>query len=550
MKKDKWLLISRKNKNSTYLSLALSGGFGKGYKKSIGIGTVEKWEKYCSDPVEKIKKLSQNYNTDWDRNMIIRQLELDISKVKIETKQFNYGYDLLYSFLEKLNPFKDAKVSKSKCLNDLLKYMISNRIVNPGSMLSSFKNKDKFNINLEVEKTTFYNTLDYLAENKNNILKSVNDTLIKDKNRKIDIIWYDSSTVYFESFVREGLRYPGYSKDGKFKEDQIVLGLATDENGIPIHYKLFKGNTADASTFINFILNIKSQYELNKVTLIADRGMSTNRNIRFLEDNDIDYILSYRLKAASNDRKTFEIDESGYFGDNNFKYKETTFYSFWKNRRANGHKRRLVVTYSKKRALKDKNDRQILIDNFIKRQDKDGLVHDQVMFGQKKFKFFEKLVVKVITNLTMTKLSKMKSLTDIMLMKPLDLIYHLKKLWIYIQKQWQIESNFRALKSALAVRPIYVWSEKHIEGHFVLCFLSLVLLNFVINYLNKGLKELGVVDEKITIKKLQDVIKETIKTCKIIDGKIESEEYIINDNNNQAIQDYQTYLRILNELKF
>ncbi|WP_406616699.1 hypothetical protein [Mycoplasmopsis adleri] len=84
MKKDKWLLISRKNKNSTYLSLALSGGFGKGYKKSIGIGTVEKWEKYCSDPVEKIKKLSQNYNTDWDRNMIIRQLELDISKVKLK----------------------------------------------------------------------------------------------------------------------------------------------------------------------------------------------------------------------------------------------------------------------------------------------------------------------------------------------------------------------------------------------------------------------------------------------------------------------------------
>ncbi|WP_406617367.1 IS1634 family transposase [Mycoplasmopsis adleri] len=550
MKKDKWLLISRKNKNSTYLSLALSGGFGKGYKKSIGIGTVEKWEKYCSDPVEKIKKLSQNYNTDWDRNMIIRQLELDISKVKIETKQFNYGYDLLYSFLEKLNPFKDAKVSKSKYLNDLLKYMISNRIVNPGSMLSSFKNKDKFNINLEVEKTTFYNTLDYLAENKNNILKSVNDTLIKDKNRKIDIIWYDSSTVYFESFVREGLRYPGYSKEGKFKEDQIVLGLATDENGIPIHYKLFKGNTADASTFINFIFNIKSQYELNKVTLIADRGMSTNRNIRFLEDNDIDYILSYRLKAASNDRKTFAIDESGYFGDNNFKYKETTFYSFWKNRRANGHKRRLVVTYSKKRALKDKNDRQILIDNFIKRQDKDGLVHDQVMFGQKKFKFFEKVGGKGYYKLNYDKIIEDEKFDGYYAYETSRFDLSPEEIVNLYSKQWQIESNFRALKSALAVRPIYVWSEKHIEGHFVLCFLSLVLLNFVIYYLNKGLKELGVVDEKITIKKLQDVIKETIKTCKIIDGKIESEEYIINDNNNQAIQDYQTYLRILNELKF
>ncbi|WP_406617575.1 transposase [Mycoplasmopsis adleri] len=228
--------------------------------------------------------------------------------------------------------------------------------------------------------------------------------------------------------------------------------MATDENGIPIHYKLFKGNTADASTFINFILNIKSQYELNKVTLIADRGMSTNRNIRFLEDNDIDYILSYRLKAASNDRKTFAIDESGYFGDNNFKYKETTFYSFWKNRRANGHKRRLVVTYSKKRALKDKNDRQILIDNFIKRQDKDGLVHDQVMFGQKKFKFFEKVGGKGYYKLNYDKIIEDEKFDGYYAYETSRFDLSPEEIVNLYSKQWQIESNFRALKKCFSCK--------------------------------------------------------------------------------------------------
>ncbi len=57
---------------------------------------------------------------------------------------------------------------------------------------------------------------------------------------KIDVLWFDATTTYFETFSREGYKKPGYSKDGKFKEDQIVIGMATDENGIPLHYKIFQ----------------------------------------------------------------------------------------------------------------------------------------------------------------------------------------------------------------------------------------------------------------------------------------------------------------------
>ncbi|MDJ1647924.1 hypothetical protein [Mycoplasma phocimorsus] len=78
------------------------------------------------------------------------------------------------------------------------------------------------------------------------------------------MIFYDFSTVYFESFVIEGLRVPGYSKDGKFKEDQVVIEMATDENEIPIFLKLFRRNTADCNTFIPFIIEIKNTYNLKK----------------------------------------------------------------------------------------------------------------------------------------------------------------------------------------------------------------------------------------------------------------------------------------------
>uniref|UniRef100_UPI003D2ABFFF transposase n=1 Tax=Mycoplasmopsis bovis TaxID=28903 RepID=UPI003D2ABFFF len=84
----------------------------------------------------------------------------------------------------------------------------------------------------------------------------------------------DATTTYFETFSREGYKKPGYSKDGKFKEDQIVIGMATDENGILLHYKIFPGNVTDSNTFIPFMLEIADIYEVNSVTIIADKGMS------------------------------------------------------------------------------------------------------------------------------------------------------------------------------------------------------------------------------------------------------------------------------------
>ncbi|UWV84294.1 transposase [Mycoplasmopsis felis] len=80
---------------------------------------------------------------------------------------------------------------------------------------------------------------------------------IRSNKTKKEEVFFDSTTIYFESFQREGLRIPGYSKDGKFKEDQIVMGMACDINGIPIFYKVFPGNTANVKTLIPFFNEFK-----------------------------------------------------------------------------------------------------------------------------------------------------------------------------------------------------------------------------------------------------------------------------------------------------
>ncbi|MDJ1647284.1 IS1634 family transposase [Mycoplasma sp. M6620] len=206
------------------------------------------------------------------------------------------------------------------------------------------------------------------------------------------MIFYDSLTVYFESFVREGLRVPGYSKDGKFKEDQVVIGMATDENGIPIFLKLFCGNTADCDTFIPFIIEMKNTYNLKKVTIIADKGMSININIRFLKSNGINFIISYRLKTSSKEFRKFALDEKGYKQINSStRYKKYKCNSHWNGKRVNENIWRRIITHSTSRAKKDKEDRRNLINNFTKKQKSQGVVTADNIIGIKKYKFYKKV---------------------------------------------------------------------------------------------------------------------------------------------------------------
>ncbi len=261
----------------------------------------------------------------------------------------------------------------------------------------------------------FYRLLDLVFESQNKLLNSVNKMVISELGERDNEFHFDSSTIYFETFERNGLRIPGYSKDAKFKEDQIVIGLACDKNGIPFHIKVFKGKTADSSTLIPFVLDVEipfhikvfkgntgdsstlipfvldveskyniknmtiiadrgmstaSKYNIKNMTIIADRGMSTAANIRFLESRNYNnFIISYRAKVGTQKFKNYLLDPSDYVDVNaDFKYKKEEFYSSYKNKRYTENIRRRIITYSTKRAIKDNKAREEQIQSFIKKQ--------------------------------------------------------------------------------------------------------------------------------------------------------------------------------------
>ncbi|MDJ1646922.1 IS1634 family transposase, partial [Mycoplasma phocimorsus] len=169
-------------------------------------------------------------------------------------------------------------------------------------------------------------------------------------------------------------------------------------------------------------------------------------------------------------------------------------------------------------AKKDKEDRRNLINNFIKKQNSQGVVTADNIIGIKKYKFYKK-VGKMEFTLDYSKILEDEKFdgyyvyeTSRMDLKAVDIIeiYH---------KQWQIEENFRTLKSALRVRPVYVWTDKHIKGHFILCFISLIVQKYSIYLVNKYYKQNGEVNF-MTNDKFSDAINSKLSCNEVLDGKI------------------------------
>ncbi|TQC51251.1 IS1634 family transposase [Mycoplasmopsis mucosicanis] len=539
-----YVVMNNSNGKATYCQVVVGQGFKKAYKRIASLGNIQKLteinENYLEIFRDKVKELGHIEDSNKLKKILLDYL----NSLAEQTYTTNIGINILYYVIDKLQIFESLEKSKHKDLENILKYQISSRILQNSSIINSFENKDKFENEVDTKKDTFYGLLDVLVNNEDNLISNLYEKISSISNRNKQFVFFDSTTVYFETFSRDGLRMPGYSKDGKFKEDQVVVGMATDSNGIPIYLKVFRGNTADGNTLIPFIVDLREKFAIKSMTVIADKGMSTNKNIRFLESHGIDYIFAQRLKTTSKSFKEFVLDPSGFNESvDNFKWKELEFKSLWKGGRFNDNFRRRIVIYSQKRANKDKNDRQILIDNFRKKQNKQGVVNAEDIIGTKKYKFFKK-VGKMSFTLDLDKIEEDEKFDGYFVyetsrkdLKPEEIVsvYH---------KQYQIEENFRTLKSSLKVRPIFVRTERHIRGHFLLNFIALIVLKFTIFKINEFYHQQGVI-EKLTNTKLIDFLKDCNKLTKLRNGKIIEERFIDPAINKSNEETYNEFLEIV-----
>jgi len=284
---------------------------------------------------------------------------------------------------------------------------------------------------------------------------------------KIDLLLFDVTTLYFESVEVDELRNFGYSKDHRFNTTQVVLALATNQDGLPVGYELFEGNRAEVTTLVAAIESWKQLFYIESVCFVGDRAMFTKKNIALLESYHYHYIIAAKLKKLptvlqeqlfqeKNYHPTALGKDFGWVGE--FGYEGN----------------RLIVSYKSNRALKDQNDRQRVLEKVKNRIGKkanpNNLITNQ---GVKQFVTRDE---NASISLDDDKVAAAQAwdglhgiITNILGDSPQSLLARYARLWV-------IEESFRVNKHTLQMRPIFHWVPPRIHAHIAICYMTFSVL--------------------------------------------------------------------------
>lgn len=273
----------------------------------------------------------------------------------------------------------------------------------------------------------------------------------------VTVVFYDMTTLYFENEDEDDLRKIGFSKDGKFEHPQIMLGLLVGEYGYPIGYDLFEGNTFEGHTLLPVLEGIEKKYRFGKPVVVADAAMLSKANLKNLEDARYGFIVGARLRNESEDiQREILRRGAGLKNGESFVIEKP-----------NGH--RLVVSYSDKRAAKDKSNREKGVKKLRKRIRTGKLTKEHI--NNRGYNKFLKLIGEIQVELDAAKIEEaalwdgLKGYLTNTNLSAATVIDDYRQLW-------HVEKAFRISKTDLRIRPIHHYKAKRIRAHVCVAFVA------------------------------------------------------------------------------
>jgi len=181
----------------------------------------------------------------------------------------------------------------------LLKDLVISRITRPGSKL----NLAKYLNETGKQDVSVYSIYRFLDKLNRRLKKTIEDLSFKYTRSilggTIGVVFYDMTTIYFESSEPDDFRVTGFSKEGKHQHPQIMLGLLVGKDGYPIGYELFEGNTFEGHTLIPVLKKFATRFNIDKPIVVADSGLISKSNIELLTESGYSFIIGARIKNES-----------------------------------------------------------------------------------------------------------------------------------------------------------------------------------------------------------------------------------------------------------
>jgi transposase len=334
----------------------------------------------------------------------------------------------------------------------LLNDLVVIRIFEPASKLRSLDLLSQY-FGVNHNRKSYYKIAPKCLSIKNEVEKHVIKFAQSKYGFSYNILFYDVTTLYFETFEEDDFRKNGFSKDNKSQQPQILIALMVSKEGFPVSYEIFSGNTFEGHTIIPTIKSFIQKNKVDTFTVVADAAMISAENVEQLKQNNINYIVGARLGNL-----TVTILDQIHTNINREDGKSIRIVT------DNGF---LICSYSSIRYRKDKYemDKQI---------EKAKLVIEKPSKG-KKLKFTQTKDTKISLNEAL--IEKTKKLLGIKGYYT-NLTETQADNTTIIQRYhelYKIEQAFRISKNDLQTRPIFHFKEEPIKLHILICFLALVV---------------------------------------------------------------------------
>jgi len=419
--------------------------------------------------INKVLKTIGSSSDDTELDILERQARLEIDKLQGQASLFSDERDIsLKSLLSTVSNSEIELVGpdwilgrvyesigySSIGIEELFKDLVMSRLVYPGSKLKTIDYLARFK-NIEISVYSIYRYMDKFHKKYKDKVEEITFRHFKHVlGGRIGIVFYDMTTLYFETPDEDDLRKIGYSKDGKHQHPQIKLGLLVGPEGYPLGYDIFEGNIYEGHTLIPVLENISKKFSIGKPVVIADAGLLSNANIHALIEHGYNFVLGGKIRNESNEIKDaiqrMEIAEN-------------------KPREVSKDSYRLIVSFSEKRMKKDAYNRKKGLEKLEKKV-KNGKL-DKNSINNRGYNKYLKLESEVKVAIDYNKyemdarwdgLKGYLTNTD---MKPEEVIAAYGNLW-------EIEKAFRISKTDIKIRPIYHRIPKRIQTHICICFVS------------------------------------------------------------------------------
>ena len=387
------------------------------------------------------------------------------------------------------------------------KLLIFGRLLNPASKCATIRqNEDYYTpILKDYNPDNVYDTLDFIAANKDRIIRRMNTNLVKKANRSPEVIFYDVTNFYFEierpdedetdeegNIVVRGQRKMGVCKEER-KLPIVQMGLFMDDSGIPIAIESFPGNTLDHLTLRPALKKSIDNLDFSRFIMIADRGICQYNNLLHILDAGNGYIVSKSLLKSTREEQEWTYSDEGYTQISpDFKYKSRIKKRTVKDEKGHPHtiEEQVVVYWSRKYQVRCEYENKRFLDFLEKLEQNPGNFRVTALEAKSLRRFFKPEYVHQTTG-EVFDASKLKPLIDFEKVREFrksmgyyqivtsELTMPAQKVIDKYHGLTQIEDQFRVMKGDLNTRPIFVRTPEHVNAHLLICMIALIVLRII-----------------------------------------------------------------------